>query len=210
MAERKFFIQWDSTNDCNLRCAHCYHGREGEEHEDHCQELSTLMSLPEVKLMIDDLHQTTARWGFIPRLQISGGEPFMREDLLQILDYTQALNIETRILTNGTLITRERAKDIKQRGVKRLQISIDGSRKTHNTIRNKPWSYDFALDGIRNCADVEIDVTVSMTAMKSNKHEFEDVIKAAIEQGAKYVGFQSYVPDKTLGLNDPEFVGAEE
>jgi len=210
MAKRKFFIQWDSTNDCNLNCKHCYHNREGEEHASHFQAKDSLMTFEQVKEMIDDLNQTTKRWEFIPRFQISGGEPMLRKDLIKILQYTNSLRMETRLLTNGTLITSDMAKEIHANGVERIQISIDGSKETHNSIRRNQSAYDKALNGITNCANNGIIVNVSMTLMKSNKKDLEDVVVKAIMSGAKIVGFQSYVPSKDLGINDPEFIGAKD
>ena len=105
MTKKQLFIQWDSTNDCNLRCLHCYHNIEGQ--ENHRQEREELMSLLEVKGMVDDLINTAQRWDMVPRFHISGGEPLKREDLLDILDYTQKNEVPTRLLTNGTLITPE-------------------------------------------------------------------------------------------------------
>lgn len=168
------------------------------------------MNLEEVTSMIRDLDETAKRWDFQPRFQISGGEPMLREDLYKILRFTQEIGMETRILTNGTLITPKRASKLKELGINRLQISIDGNKDMHNTIRSKPWAYDLAMAGVNNCKNVKIDVTVSMTAMNSNKGDFEQVIVDSIKAGAKYVGFQSYVPDKVLGLRDPEFIGPED
>jgi len=207
---KKFFIQWDSTNDCNLDCLHCYHNREGKEHSTHVQRKDTLMTFEEVKNMIDDLEYTSKRWGMIPRFQISGGEPMMREDLMEILDYTKKLNMGTWILTNGTLITLKKAEELHRRGIKKLQISIDGSRQTHNNIRKKEYAYDKAMEGITNCSKAGILVNVSMTLMQSNKDDVEDVVVSSMKAGAGIVGFKSYVPDSKLGLRDPEFVGAKE
>ena len=206
---KRFFIQWDSTNDCNLKCSHCYHNREGKEHAKHSQGRN-LMTFEEVKNMIDDLEYTSKRWNMIPRFQISGGEPTMRKDLMKILDYTKKLNMETLLLTNGTLITLKKAKELYKRGIKRLQISIDGSKQMHNTIRKKDYAYDKAMKGINNCSNAGILVTVSMTLMQSNKEDLEDVVVNSMKAGAKIVGFQSYVPDSKLGLKDPEFIGAKE
>lgn len=206
---RKIFIQWDSTNDCNLRCSHCYHNREGEEHSEHRQG-ENLMSLEETLMMVDDLNLTAERWSMKPRFQISGGEPLMRRDLYSILEHTQSLGMETRILTNGTLITKERARDLYKLGIRRLQISLDGSRDRHNIIRGKPFAYDLAIQGINNCASNGIDVTVSMTALKSNIEDFEDVVINSIKSGAKYVGTQSYVPDPSFGIRDPEFLSCSD
>jgi len=168
------------------------------------------MTFEEVKNMIDDLEHTSKRWGMIPRIQISGGEPMLRQDLMKILDYTKKLSMETRILSNGTLITPEKAKELYKRGIRRLQISIDGNRQTHNKIRRKNYAYDKAMEGISNCSKAGIRVTISMTLMQSNKGEIEEVIVNSIKAGAGLVGFSSYVPDSKLGLRDLEFIGAEE
>lgn len=207
MESKQLFIQWDSTNDCNLRCSHCYHNREG--HGDHIQD-EDLMGLEKVKFMIDDLYLTSKRWDMIPRLNISGGEPLMRKDLMEILDYSKFYKIPTRLLTNGTLINSKKAKELYERGIRRLQISIDGKKNTHNFVRKKPFAYDKAMAGIKNSIDAGIKVTVSMTALQSNKNELENVIQNSIKAGAEIFGFQSYVPDAKLGVTDPEFVGAKD
>jgi len=168
------------------------------------------MTFDEVKSMIDDLDQTTRRWDFSPRFQISGGEPMLRKDLMNILEYTKSLGMETRLLTNGTLITADLAREMNKRGVQRLQVSLDGSKETHNRIRRRAFAYDMALNGISNSATAGILVNVSMTLMQSNKQDIENVVLSAINAGAGIVGFQSYVPSKEMGLNDPEFVSAEE
>ena len=209
MANRKFFIQWDSTNDCNLRCSHCYHNREGNEHANHSQG-TNLMNFQEVKGMIDDLKNLTQIWNFSPKFQISGGEPLLRKDLMKILEYTFSLGIETRLLTNGTLISESKSKELYKRGIERLQISLDGNEEIHNKIRGKNYAYNQAIQGIKNCNNAGILVNVSMTLMQSNKTDLENVVVNSMIAGAGIVGFQSYVPDSTLGVGDPEFIGAKE
>lgn len=207
MAKKQLFIQWDSTNDCNLRCRHCYHNKEGN--QNHSQEKKNLMNLIEFQNMIDDLVQTSDRWDMSPRLHISGGEPLMRKDLLDILEYTQQNKVITKLLTNGTLITKEKARQIKSRGVNRVQISIDGDKERHNFVRQKKYAFDKAMEGISNCRDAGIGVTISFTAMQSNKEYIEQAIKDSIEAGAEMFGIQSYVPNPELGMKDPEFIDAK-
>lgn len=207
MTKKQIFIQWDSTNDCNLECRHCYHNGEGQ--TNHKQERTKLMNLVEVKNMVDDLVDTTQRWDMIPRFHISGGEPLLRKDLLDILEYTKQNNVPTRLLTNGTLITKEKAKAFKERGIKRLQISIDGDKERHNHVRQRPYAFDKAMQGIVNSRWAGIGVTISFTAMQSNKHHIEQAIRDSIEAGADVFGIQSYVPKKGLGIHDPEFIDAK-
>ncbi len=196
---RTFFVQWDSTNACNLSCSHCYHNDE--------QNTNLNMSFNDVKNMLNDLAITSKRWNFDPAFHISGGEPLLRKDLFSILDYATKLGITKRILTNGTLIDSVVAKELAKRDIFGLQISIDGDKKTHNRIRGRDWAYDLALKGVENASKEGIIVNISNTLMQSNKHVLEEVIINSYNAGAKKIGFQSLVPHSKT---DPEFITAKE
>ncbi|MBR9703807.1 radical SAM protein [Candidatus Pacearchaeota archaeon] len=205
MAKRHFYLQWDSTDNCNLRCKHCYHGGK----DSHIQ-TRDLMSIDKVYSMIDDLDNTASKWDMRPRIAISGGEPLKRLDLYDILRYTQDKEMITNLLTNGTLLSRRKSKDIKELGINTIQVSIDGIPETHNEIRGREYAFDRAVEGINNASSEKIEVVVSMTATKKNQHEFEEVIQIAYEAGAKRVGFKTYVPSVELGSNDPLYLDSSE
>ena len=145
----------------------------------------------------------------INEIVLSGGEPLMRRDLFDILDYTKEKNVSTRLLTNGTLITLKKAKELEKRGIKRLQISIDGNKIIHNNIRQRAYAFDRAMQGITNSREAGIGVTISFTAMQSNKNYIEQAIKDSIEAGAEMFGIQSYVPNPKMGAKDPEFIDSK-
>lgn len=196
---KNFFIQWDSTNSCNLRCKHCYHNwNEDKEKE---------MSNEEFKYMADDLVKFSNKWGFSPSIHFSGGEPLLREDLFDLLNYCNNNYITTRILTNGTLINKEVAKKLKDSNVAGVQISIDGDKKTHDSIRGREDSYELAMNGIRNASQEGLIVNISTTLMQSNKEQLEDVIINSYKAGAKKIGFQSLVPHS---IEDNEFIDNHE
>jgi len=201
MSKRHFYLQWDSTDDCNLKCSHCYHGDENS----HVQK-KKILNLEEVTSMIDDLKLTSEKWNMIPRIAISGGEPLMRKDLYKILEYTQKNQVLTNLLTNGTLLTKQKAKDIKERGINTLQISLDGNKDTHNKIRKQYFAFDCAIEGIHHATNAQIGTVVSMTATKENKDQFEEVINIAYNAGADKVAFKTYVPSLELGSNDPLYL----
>ena len=205
MKRRHLYLQWDSNDLCNLNCQHCYHEQEGN--PEHFQ-VKSILKTSEVINMIDDLCITAKRWNMVPDMAISGGEPLLRKDLYEILEYTQKKGVRIKLLSNGTLITSDIAKKIAKYNIDGIQISIDGKRELHNKIRGKSFAYDKALEGVRNASNAGIIVNIAMTLMQSNKDDFEDVIKSAINNGAKKVGFKSYVPDPILGENDPNFVDA--
>ena len=195
-----FFIQWDATNNCNLRCSHCYHNSE--------ETPLDIMSDDEAIRMIDDLVSCCSRWGFnSPSLHYSGGEPLLRESLFEIADYGNKKGLRQKILTNGTLMTREIAKKLVGVGIDRAQISIDGDRETHNKIRGFSWAYDKAMDGVTNATLEGMDINTSTTLMQSNKNQMEDIIINSYKAGASKVAFQSLVP---TSIDDLEFIGANE
>lgn len=203
---RGFYIQWDSTNDCNLSCSHCYHNSEGIGHNNHKQDKTKVMKIKEIKSMLNDLRSTCDRWNFNPSFNISGGECLIRSDLCDIIDYSVSTGIETRLMTNGTLLNPGKADELKKLRVLSVQISIDGNRETYNKIRGRDWAYDKAMDGVRNCYNVGLHVTISTTLMKKNISQVEPIIIEAINNKARGIGFQTLVSNPLLGVNDPEFL----
>ncbi|MFH0711767.1 MAG: radical SAM protein [archaeon] len=205
--DRGFYIQWDSTNDCNLSCSHCYHNF-GKIKDKSKQ--SKTMTLEEIVYMLDDLNQTCDRWNFNPIFNISGGECLLRPDLFKIINYSISRGIETRLMTNGTLLDIEKANELKRLGVLSVQISIDGDKETHNRVRGRNWAYNKAMEGIGNCYIAGLHVTVSTTLMKQNASQIKFVVTEAIKNRASGVGFQTLVPNPLLGANDPEFLNCFE
>ena len=203
---RGFYIQWDSTNDCNLFCSHCYHVSKEDECKIHTQDKTKIMSLDKTRSMLDDLISTCERWNFNPSFNISGGECLIRLDIGEIIDYSVSKGISTRLMTNGTLLSFRRADELKKLGVLSVQISIDGNRETHNKIRGKDWAYDRAMAGVRNCYSVNLHTTISTTLMRQNVSQIESVVQEAIKNKASGIGFQTLVPRPSLGADDPEFL----
>src|SRR4030065_2351555 len=102
----EFFVQWHLTEKCNLRCRHCYQdGRSMDE-----------LSLPEIKKVIIEASDMIKTWsetygiGFSRSMNITGGEPLLRQDLFEILGEIKRHGFDTYLLTNGTLVTRKHAR----------------------------------------------------------------------------------------------------
>lgn len=106
------------TNQCNLRCRHCYaSAREKLENE---------LSLDEVKQLLRELSQV----GTV-EVEFSGGEPLLRPDLFEIIEYAKGLDFSVVLITNGTLVDRETAKRLGSLGLKHVQVSLDGLKENH-------------------------------------------------------------------------------
>jgi 12,18-didecarboxysiroheme deacetylase len=159
-ADKKPVVVWNITRRCNLKCIHCYSNSADIDYPD---ELTT----EEGKKLIDDL----AAFGS-PVILFSGGEPLIREDLLDLAQYATDKGMRAVISTNGTLITKEIAIKLQKIGLSYVGVSLDGLEKTHDKFRGKKGAFAAAIQGIRNCRDAGIKVGIRFTV---NKHNVADV-----------------------------------
>lgn len=130
---------------------------------------------------------------FKPSMNITGGEPFFRKDLLDILACIKQLGFQVFLLTNGTLIDRGRARALADIGVDGVQVSMEGAGDIHDHIRGK-GSFRAAAEGVRRLVDSGLDVTLNMTLSVLNLEHVNSLIAFASDGGAKRVGFSRLVP----------------
>ena len=117
--------------------------------------------------MIDDL----ASFGS-PVLLFSGGEPLMRPDLTELLQYAVSRGMRAVISTNGTLITKEKADAFQRIGLSYVGISLDGMQATHDRFRGMPGAFRATMLGLRNCQEAGLKVGVRFTI---NRHNVADI-----------------------------------
>lgn len=111
------------------------------------------------------------------RLNLSGGEPFLHENLFELLEDVRSTPHFSRgfaILSNGTFINRTIAKRLSVLKPVYVQVSLDGMEKTHDSIRGE-GSFQKAAEGIRNLVRYRIPVSVSFTVNRSNRTEFSEL-----------------------------------
>ena len=164
-------VVWNVTNRCNLRCKHCYISAEDKSYKD---ELTTA----EAEEFITDLAEMRA-----PVLLFSGGEPLIRPDLFHLSRFATDKGLRVVLSTNGTLITPEMAKSIKESGMKYVGVSFDGLQDTHDEFRCKPGTFDSAIEGVRNCKKLGIKTGVRFTVNKFNKDDLPGVIDLLESEG---------------------------
>ena len=134
-SDKKPVVVWNITKRCNLKCIHCYAHAKATPADN---ELTT----EEGKALIDDL----AAFG-APVILFSGGEPLMREDLPELAEYAVSKGMRAVISTNGTLITPEVARKLKEIGLSYVGISLDGMEKTHDHFRGQKGSFQAEWKG---------------------------------------------------------------
>jgi putative heme d1 biosynthesis radical SAM protein NirJ2 len=166
-------ISWNITKRCNLYCKHCYRDSSSEY-------FSGELNTNEGKKLIDQI----ASAGF-KILILSGGEPLMREDLCILASHAKEKGLIPVLGTNGTLITENRAKELKESGIMAAGVSIDFlDPKKHDEFRNVQGSFQKTIEGIENCLKAGIRVQINTTVTKDNKDEILDITDFAKKIGA--------------------------
>lgn len=180
-ADKKPVVVWNMTRRCNLGCRHCYAQATGEAGRGE-------LSLEEGKALIADL----AAYG-APVLLFSGGEPLMREDLPELAAWAVEKGMRAVISTNGTLITRRKASELKAIGLSYVGISLDGGRQTHDQFRGRQGAFDQALKGIENCQAEGLKVGLRFTVSRRNAGEVPAIFRLLKDRDIPRVCFYHLV-----------------
>ena len=116
-------------------------------------------------------------------IAFEGGEPLLRNDLVEILAFSRSLPLHTSLISNGTLLE-SRIDEIAPyiNGV--IYVSLDGLEKTHDEIRGVSGCFKKAIRGITAAAQ-KVPVTINTTIMGENLHEIEGIVKLAKELNVK-------------------------
>ena len=179
---------WESTIRCNLTCAHC---RRLESDEAADKDLST----GQAKEVIEQLADLGRKQAMMPVMVFSGGEPLCREDLFELVGQAKSLGIVPALATNGTLIDTAVAKKIKDNGIARVAVSLDGATpEVHDKLRQLEGSFERAVEGIGHLHDKNVPFQVNITLTRHNAGQLEDVYELAKSLGAVAVHIFMLVP----------------
>ncbi len=163
-------VVWNATKTCNLECVHCYADAATKR---FVGELTT----EEAQRMIEDLADFK-----VPALLISGGEPLVRPDILDLAECATALGVRVTLSTNGTLIDEKKAERIAKIGVTYVGISIDGGEERHDRFRGRKGAFRDAIRGIRNCRQAGIRVGIRVTVTQQNLAELGEIFRIVDEE----------------------------
>jgi Fe-coproporphyrin III synthase len=179
--ERKPVVVWNVGRRCNLHCVHCYSDSSNRAFDG---ELTT----EEGKALIDDL----AAFG-IPSLLFSGGEPLMRPDIFELIGHARLRGLRTTLSTNGTLITPEVARWLRDLEMGYVGISLDGIGKINDMFRGHKGAFDKAVTGFRNCKAAGQRVGLRMTLTKRNCESLEEIFDFIEAEGIERACFYHLV-----------------
>ena len=163
--------QWDVNNDCNLNCKHC---RVLEKNKKDPQ-----LTLKEAKELLAQLYYCG-----ITKLNLSGGEPFIRKDIFEILDYAQRFE-DIVITTNCTLLDEAKCKKLAQYPNTRLSISLDGMEQIHDEFRGKKGTFKKVVDTLPILNENNIKYSIRYTLSRDTIKDAKEVLKLAAENGAQ-------------------------
>ena len=171
-------VRWDITNDCNLKCLHCYTVENPGPDLDYSKVLQIIRKLLSLGLQ---------------EINFAGREPTMRRDLPKIIKWCTRNNIRVNVTTNGTVLKREGFAALLQTGLNMLVFSLDGvSDTTHDTIRGE-GNFQRTMDSILTCLDyvskkgISTKIGVNYTLQKVNAHEALSMIDLCHSLGARFL-----------------------
>jgi radical SAM protein with 4Fe4S-binding SPASM domain len=169
----------DVTRKCNLNCKHCYAQKPIE------KELNTL----EMKVLLDEIAASN-----VVEVIFTGGEPFMREDFFELLEYAKLIGLTTIILSNATTITKEDAEKLKKLNVMRVQTSLDGLKDTHDEFRGVNGSFEDTVRGIRYLTSFGMNVRVNCAQLSQNVAEIDELLELCANMGVVEFAWYQMLP----------------
>lgn len=181
------------TFKCQNDCVHCYAGGSHQ---------TTELTTEQWKQVIDKLSEIGV---FI--LTFTGGEPTLREDLPELLEYAQNKGIVTGLISNGRKLKNEKYVDtLEKAGLDFVQITLESHLpKVHDTMTNSEGSWKDTVKGIKNAVKSEIYVSTNTTLSKHNANEFLKTIDYIQELGVDAFGCNSLIYSGKASTVSEEF-----
>ena len=165
-------LTWELTYACNLACVHCL-SSSGKRDP---RELST----EQCKAIIDELERMQVFY-----VNIGGGEPTVRPDFWELVDYATDHHVGVKFSTNGVRITPEVAARLAASDYVDVQISLDGATAEINDAVRGPGSFDMAIRALENLADAGFaDAKISVVVTRHNVDQLDDFSALADRYGA--------------------------
>ncbi|MFI2721974.1 TIGR04053 family radical SAM/SPASM domain-containing protein [Streptomyces collinus] len=176
VGERPFIVIWESTRACPLACLHC---RAEAVPDRDPRELDTTAAK-------DLLHQVAAFGQPAPIFVITGGDPFQRPDLTELIAYGKEAGVRVAVSPSGTpTLTPERLREVHEAGAVGLSLSLDGSTaELHDGFRGVPGVYRWTLDAWDAARAMGMKVQINTTVARHNLHDLPDVVRLVRDHGA--------------------------
>lgn len=197
-------ILWEITDRCNAYCKHC----STRATETGTKELST----EELKRAFSEASGV----GF-NQLYITGGEPFLREDIFELIDFGKESFRDIMLSTNGSFIDENIADRVAKSGIGYTLISLDSiDPNKHDEFRNMKGLYQKACESVKILSSKGIHVTINSVITSNNYSSLENVVKLADSLNASSLLLSPFLPigrgadNKELLITSEQFRSVEE
>jgi radical SAM protein with 4Fe4S-binding SPASM domain len=163
------YLFWEATLNCNFNCRHC--GSRASRQNHFNDELTT----EEIKSVFKSISLKTNPQKIM--LAITGGEPLLRKDLFDVMDYANKLGFNWGMVTNGYLISPKIVEQMKKSGMSTIVVSIDGIGKKHDEFRQTPGSYEKAINAVKLLVKFGFVKNVQITTVinQNNINDLEEM-----------------------------------
>ena len=166
-------VAWEITRSCNLYCAHCRASAIQGTYQDE-------LSIEECFRLIDEILKVGN-----PVLILTGGEPLLRHDIMDVAKYAAVHGLRVVMGSNGTLITEEVAKELKQIPLSRIGVSIDfPTPELQDKFRGQSGAFKAATEGVAIAREAGIEVQINSTITKLNLPYLDDLLNFVLDSGA--------------------------
>ena len=194
-SQAPFLVIWESTRACDLACKHC---RAEAVPERDSRELNTA----EAKRLMDDAR----RFGPIVFV-LSGGDSLKRPDVFELLEYGASIGLRMGVTPATTpLATPEALLRLKQCGISRVAVSLDGSTPAiHDEFRRVHGSFDWGIRILRNCQELGLSTQVNTVVARHNLDDFDNLAQLMTTLGIVFWEVFFLVP---MGRARPEDVAS--
>ena len=166
------------TNNCNLRCKHCYMYADYEKENE--------ITLDEIKKLCSNFKIQGGKY-----VTLTGGEVTTRNDLDKIIKFLHNLDLGIHILSNGVNWSDELIELVAQSNVERVQISLDGFDEKSNSMIRGVGVFDKILDTIDKLVKKNVNVSVAVTPL----------YEVALKNKEKYIKFSKSLVEKYKDYN---------
>ncbi|MFF0224009.1 TIGR04053 family radical SAM/SPASM domain-containing protein [Streptomyces sp. NPDC004629] len=175
VADKPFIVIWESTRACPLACLHC---RAEAVPDRDPRELDTAAA--------QELMRQVAAFGQpAPLFVITGGDPFQRPDLLELIAYGEEAGVRVAVSPSGTpTLTPDRLRAVHEAGAVGLSLSLDGSTaELHDGFRGVPGVYRWTLDAWDTARTLGMKVQINTTVTRHNLHDLPDIVRLVADHG---------------------------
>src|SRR4030042_1432707 len=189
-----YMVTWRCTRKCVGNCLYCSYTPE------HAKDMQ--VDTKTAYKIIDEIYDFGS-----PLFGISGGEPLMRQDIFEVIEYAKQIGFKVSLITSGFAFDEKRLNNLVRNKVS-TAVSLDGNRESNEKIRGK-GSYDKALYAMKKLSENGILDCIVTTMTKYNIKDSEHVVKLAEEYGARMVVFHNLVPVGRAGSNMPDLAPSQ-